>query len=132
MENNTHNATKRNRFSNIELEVEGRLFNIRFSDADMRFEIIELKKKKHWNYWWNKKMVEYQQPFYEGSGALFRAMAKEVIYTINIAKRDKRDQLDKEITGDESFKYILDVVEKELDKNEPKSITKRLLHEQTN
>lgn len=97
------------------INVEGRKFHIKFSDADMKFEIIEFKMKK--KAWYSDKKTEYQELIYSGNGEMFQEITKQILYSLDGAFKQKKEFAESKLLGINSFKFILNNIVPEANSN---------------
>jgi len=91
-----------------EIISEGRKFHLKFIDSDMSFELIEFVKTK---VWYKSKPIEKPTTVYTGNGDMYRAIALHILIGMDGALKERKEALDKELTGNRSFIHILEVAE---------------------
>ncbi len=96
-----------------EVVTEGRKFHIKFSDVDLKFEVVEFVQKKKW---YKDKPVEEPQVIYTGTSEMFQDITRQMLYDLNNAMRDRREQVNKEILGMDSFSDLLETIKRESQK----------------
>lgn len=66
--------------------------------------------------WYKDKTVEEPQVIYSGSSELFQDITRQMLYDLNNAMRDRRENINQEILGRDSFSDLLDTIKRETQK----------------
>lgn len=91
-----------------EVIVEGKKYHIKFSDSDMKFEVIEFERLKKW---YSKRPIEVPKTIYTGTSETYQQLTKNMMYSINAALVAQREQINNEILGVGALRALLEKIE---------------------